>query len=190
MLLLLLCHYKLTPIQGLKGVLGSLTLGGYDAARLEPNDLVFHFAPDNSRDLVVAIQSISSEVNGTSNQLLPSGIFAYIDSTVTEIWLPIEACEVFEETFGLEWNSTSNIYNLNDTQYEALKATRPDITFTLGDTISGGRTVNITLPYDAFDKLASWLRWDNYPDQTRYFPLHRAQNETQYTLGRVFLQEA
>lgn len=177
-------------LQGLKGVLGSLTLGGYDAARFEPNDLVFHFAPDNSRDLVVAIQSVTSVVNGTSTDLLPSGILAYIDSTVSEIWLPIEACEVFEETFGLVWNSTNNIYALNETQYDTLKATNPNITFTLGDNISGGQTVNITLPYDAFDKLASWNRWDNFPESTRYFPLHRAENDTQYTLGRTFLQEA
>jgi hypothetical protein len=27
-------------------------------------------------------------------------------------------------------------------------------------------------------------------NQTRYFPLQRAANDTQYTLGRTFLQEA
>ncbi|RAL66809.1 hypothetical protein DID88_007592 [Monilinia fructigena] len=47
--------------------------------------------------------------------------------------------------------------------------------------------VNITLPYAAFD----W--WAEYPlvqNATRYFPLKRASDSSQITLGRVFLQEA
>jgi hypothetical protein len=34
-------------IVGGRDVLGSLTLGGYDASRIIPNDLTFIFAPDN-----------------------------------------------------------------------------------------------------------------------------------------------
>lgn len=43
------------------------------------------------------------------------------------------------------------------------------------------------LPYGAFDLQASH---PIYPNATNYFPLRRADNESQYTLGRVLLQEA
>jgi hypothetical protein len=46
---------------------------------------------------------------------------------------------------------------------------------------------NIVLPYTAFDLEA---KHPIYPNSTRYFPLRRAANSSQYRLGRVFLQEA
>jgi hypothetical protein len=39
----------------------------------------------------------------------------------------------------------------------------------------------------AFDLQA---HWSIYPSTTNYFPLRRAANDTQYTLGKKFLQEA
>jgi hypothetical protein len=56
----------------------------------------------------------------------------------------------------------------------------PTITFKLGDTIDGGDTVDITLPYNAFDLQADYPLYTN---RTNYFPLRRADNDTQYTLG-------
>jgi hypothetical protein len=53
--------------------------------------------------------------------------------------------------------------------------------------------VNITLPYDAFDLQLSYPYLPNttYADPSKYyFPLRQAANETQYVLGRAFLQEA
>jgi len=47
--------------------------------------------------------------------------------------------------------------------------------------------VNITLPYAAFDLTASAPLVNS---TTRYYPLKRAANSTQYLLGRTFLQEA
>ena len=47
--------------------------------------------------------------------------------------------------------------------------------------------MDIVLPYASFDLLASYPRVLN---ATKYFPLKRAANESQYTLGRTFLQEA
>jgi hypothetical protein len=66
-------------------------------------------------------------------------------------------------------------------------AMNPVLTFMLGNTVDGGQTVSIDLPYNAFDLQADY---PIYPNATNYFPLRRASNDTQYTLGRVFLQEA
>ena len=172
----------------LKGVLGGLTLGGYDVSKFVPNPHSFTFAPDNSRDLVVGIQSIAFEAqNGTTSNLLPFGILAYIDSTIPYIYLPLEACKAFEKAFNLKYNATTQLYPVSDSQHADLIAQNASITFTLGDDVKGGDTVNITLPYDSFDLTATFPLVD---DSTRYFPLKRAANESQYTLGRTFLQEA
>ncbi|QSZ37620.1 hypothetical protein DSL72_008719 [Monilinia vaccinii-corymbosi] len=61
------------------------------------------------------------------------------------------------------------------------------VIFSLANTISGGSTVNIQLPFGAFSLQASYPFVDN---TTYYFPFKRAANNTQYTLGRTFLQEA
>jgi hypothetical protein len=79
---------------------GSLTFGGYDASRFSSNNLSITRGLDISRDLLVGIQSIAS---GT-NELLPEGIIAMIDSTIAQIWLPLQACLRFEEVFGLVWD--------------------------------------------------------------------------------------
>lgn len=43
------------------------------------------------------------------------------------------------------------------------------------------------MEYESFDLMAEYPIVNN---QTRYFPLRQAQNDTQYTLGRAFLQDA
>lgn len=174
----------------LKKVLGSLTLGGYDQSRFMPNDLSFPFAPNDLRDLVVGIQSITSiQQNGTTSSLLPSGIMAYIDSTVPEIWLPLEACLAFEKAFKLTYDTKSSLYLVNDNLHNSLLAQNANVSFTLGRADTGGETINITLPYHSFDLQVS-PPVAGVASASRYFPLRRAQNDTQYTLGRTFFQEA
>ena len=174
-------------LKGLKGVFGSLTFGGYDASRFIPNNVSFSLAPDISRDIVVGLQSITAkDANGSTTSLLPSPILTFIDSTLPYIYLPPEACQLFENVFGLVWNDTLLQYLVNDTLHESLLAQNPAFTFKIGDTINGGPTVDIVLPYASFDLIAE------YPlvyDTTRYFPIQPG-NDTQYTLGRTFLQEA
>lgn len=173
---------------GLKKVLGSLTLGGFDQNRFTPTNMSFSFAPDNDRDIVVGIQSIvSKDQDGTSHDLLATGVNAYIDSTVPHIWLPLEACEAFEKAFGLIYDAENEIYPVTNALHKKLVAQNASITFTLGNSDSGGETVDIVLPYDSFDLQAQPPYTAN---ATKYFPLRRAANETQYTLGRTFLQEA
>jgi hypothetical protein len=63
----------------------------------------------------------------------------------------------------------------------------PSITFKLGYEIYGGQSINIVLPYAAFNLQASYPIYSN---ATNYFPIRRASNDTQYVIGRTFLQEA
>lgn len=174
----------------LKQVLGSLTLGGVDSGRFTPNNLSIPFAPQKGRSLLVGIQSISSvDQKGATSNLLPSGIMAFVDSTEAQIWLPVEACQAFEKAFGLTYNATNGYYLVDNALHSRLQTQNASVTFTLGSTVSGGETVNITLPYNSFDLLLT-PPVANLTSSTKYFPLRRADNDTQYTLGRTFLQEA
>ena len=175
------------------GVLASLTLGGYDTGKFIANNLTFVFAADNERDIVVGIQSIQTPSNVSSSpvptELLPNPIYAYIDTTVPDIWLPIEACEVFEYEFGLVYDNATKLYTVNDTLHDALIERNASVTFNLGQGLAGGQVVQITLPYASFD-LTAKPPYKGLANNTRYFPLQRAQNSSQYTLGRTFMQEA
>ena len=173
----------------LNGVFGSLVFGGYDKSLFEPSNVTFPLGADISRDLTVAVQSISLQDSVRSNfELLPAPIYAFIDSTIPYFYLPKEACTSFENTFGIQWDEQSQLYFVDDQQHELLVARNPEVTFTLGTRLSAGSTTKITLPYAAFDLVAQ------YPlvakGTRNYFPLKRAANDTQYTLGRAFLQEA
>ena len=152
-------------------------------------------ATDISRDLVVGLQSISSTITNDSTtplvtqqqSLLPNPILTFIDSTIPYIYLPIEACQEFEKTLGLEWNSKAEMYLISETLHQSLLSKNLSFTFTIGDTTNSGPTVQIELPYASFDLE---VKYPFTPDTTRYFPLQQAVSESQYTLGRTFLQEA
>ncbi|KAF2185362.1 acid protease, partial [Zopfia rhizophila CBS 207.26] len=171
----------------IKNALCSLVFGSYDRSRFFPNDLDFSFGPDDGRELTVAITSITKDSQGftQSADLLPTPIIAALDSTRPSIWLPTEACDLFERALGLQWNETLNLYLVNETWHEALLRLNPTVTFEVGNSYSG-KTVSIGMNYAAFDLEVSSPIVER---RTRYFPLKRAANSTQYTLGRAFLQE-
>jgi hypothetical protein len=157
-----------------------------DLSRFITNEVYFSLADDISRDLLVAIQSIS--FTGRSQAVLLSDpIYAFIDSTDPNIWLPAAACAKFEEAFGISLDNATGLYLVNDTQHAALLAEEAEVTLRLGDGLTGGATVAITLPYSAF---ALTARYPLVETTSYYFPLKQADGELQYTLGRVFLQEA
>ena len=169
----------------LKSVFGSLVFGGYDESRFAHNNVTFNMAGDNLRDLIVTIRSIS--IGSTSISSTPE--FAYIDSSIPELWLPPSVCDAFAREFGLQLDSASGYYLLNASTHSALAERKPDITFTLADQKEGNakETVDIVLPYGAFDLNISAPLLPN--TTSYYFPIRRAE-KNQYVLGRTFLQEA
>ncbi|EPE24792.1 Acid protease [Glarea lozoyensis ATCC 20868] len=169
--------------------LGTLTLGGYDASQMKEKELDWMFHVDSSSNLEVGLQVIvaSDTFEGKQTSLLLNGITAYIDSTYPKIWLPLDACEAFEKAFGLNYDPTSFRYLINTTTHARLQSLNPTITFKIGNSTFGGLTRNIVFPYAAFDLQASYPIFEN---DTRYFPIRRADNSSHYTIGRVFLQEA
>jgi hypothetical protein len=79
---------------------------------------------------------------------------------------------------------------VNDTQHSKLLAQNASITFTLstGTERNKDDRLDITLPYAAFD-LTAKPPFAGLNESVHYFPLKQAANDTQYTLGRTFLQE-
>ncbi|PSK37408.1 hypothetical protein B9Z65_2150 [Elsinoe australis] len=174
----------------------SLTFGGYDSLRGDLGKaLNVPIGTDTNRDLVVAINSISITTPSTNSNVSVAGlpILALIDSVVPDIWLPRSACQVFESAFGLTYNETAAKYFVNETQHTSLLAQNSSVSFSLAPTTSAptSQQRTITLPYSAFDLTASYPIGQLGPNDTSlYFPLQRAANSTQFTLGRTFLQEA
>jgi hypothetical protein len=162
-------------------IYGSLTLGGYDASRFQANTLNFSMGSDISRDLLVAIQGVTVSGSSSSN-LLSNPIYAFINSLVPHIWLPVGACKAFEKAFNLTWDDPTQLYLVDDIQHQKLLRQNPTVTFKIGSGTSG-EAVSIDMPYGSFDMAFS-------SNATKYFPLKRATTTDQYTLGRTFLQNA
>ena len=169
---------------GFTKIPGSLIIGGYDRTRHSDRVLTV----PSTLDTIVGIQSISTKFsNDTHVNLLTDGIIATIDTNVQDIWLPSSVCDAFALALGLTYFKDADRYYVTDAARATLQTTLPVITFTIGTAATGGSTITIELPYAAFDLQA---RYPIFGSPTYYFPIRRAANETQYTLGRVFLQEA
>ena len=169
---------------------GDLILGGYDTSRFEPNDIPFPFNDTNAGDFIVnigatiLINSSGPLTLSTQGESLP----VRIDSTTPYIILPETVYAGFEQAFGLVWDDDVGAYLVNDTLHDSLKSNDTSVIFNLGNSnTTPGQGFNITLPYSAFDLIAGPPLLNK---AGRYFPLMRAANESQYVLGRTFLQEA
>jgi hypothetical protein len=167
-------------------VLGSLTLGGYDAAIIEPNGLTIPLSSASTTDLTVEIHSITMSSQSGNKSLSSKSFPAFVDSTVPYLYLPLDVCEKFEEAFGIVYDNQTGLYLVNDTLHSQLLSQAANVTFTLTN-ITAQVMVDIVLPYQAFDLTADYPL---VPNATRYFPLKRSENTNQNTLGRTFLQEA
>lgn len=165
-------------------VFGSLVLGGYDTSRFIANEGSWPI--DESNNLLVQLQSITTAAAGG---LLANPITVELDSSLPYLWLPTTACLLFENAFGLKWDNTSNLYLLDEAQHTALVQQNANVSFVLSGMTGSTSTVNITLPYAAFD-LTFTASSPLVTNTTKYFPLRRAINSTQYLLGRTFFQEA
>lgn len=172
----------------LNKALGNLILGGYDASAFAATTKTFNFFSDQSIDLTVGLQSVTTNVTGGAETTLGNELISMlIDSSIADIYLPVTVCQAFEKAFGLTWDATTGIYAVSDALHTKLVALNPSVTFTITTPISGGPGVNFTFPYASFDLQASppFVK-----QSTRYFPLKQAANNTQYIFGRTFLQEA
>lgn len=141
----------------------------------------------STSDIIIGLQSVVTTFpNGTSTKLLSTGITPTLDTAVPELWLPTSVCDAFATAFGLTYDNSADRYTISASAHNALQAYPPNVTFTIGSSISGGETINIQVPYAAFDLKATY---PIFPNTTLYFPLRRAANESQYALGRAFMQE-
>ncbi|CAK1358663.1 unnamed protein product [Cercospora beticola] len=168
----------------------SLTLGGYDQLRgNDPDDrLAVTLSSDSSSDLILRIREIDVGDGLVNNARIP----AQVNSLVPEIWLPTSACNIFEDAFGLEWNSTLNYYLVSEEQHQRMLQFNRSVTFLLAANDTS-KDVPIVLPYAAFDLELQWplANITDTSTRRRYFPLRRAPDDGRSNvLGRVFLQEA
>ena len=174
----------------LKQVYGSLTLGGYDSSLFTPNDVSITFGPGPTRQLLAGLQSVTSkDQTGKVTTLLSDGIMISIDPTTPTMWLPENVCQQFETAFGIVKDDKTGLYLVSNDQHTKLTAQNNSVTFTLSANVTSPQTVNITLPYASFDLVVKPPAF-NVGQSQKYFPLITAANDSQYTLGRVFLQEA
>ncbi|KAF1976707.1 acid protease [Bimuria novae-zelandiae CBS 107.79] len=165
----------------------SLTLGGYDAGRATEN-LKISLNDDDDRPLTIAVQKIAVSNSFQDDGELPITPFLIpIDSSVPDLWLPKSICDQFESAFGLQYNDLTNRYILESKNHTFLQKNDPVLNFTIGSQLTDGPNITIQLPYAAFDLQAGL---PIFADTLNYFPIRRAANESQYMMGRVFLQEA
>ncbi|KAI9702318.1 MAG: hypothetical protein M1836_000797 [Candelina mexicana] len=190
-------HYQL------KTVPASLTLGGYDAKRFMPHDTSFELSPN--QDPVVSVNQIDVSATRPPSGLGPNPLqllgtaeasLFTIDSSTPFLWLPEAVCRRFEAALGLTYDANLQLYTFegNASRRNDLVNSNLTFTFTLADLPSSTQAINITLPYSAFDLQLTYpypgLNATASSPPTKYFPLRKAANETQYTIGRAFLQEA
>jgi hypothetical protein len=168
---------------------GSLILGGHDTSLYAQNDLTFKFNNSTMSNLRLFIASITVNTDAaskTSTVLSPDALEAVIDSSVPYIYLPVDVCKQFETAFGLVWDEQSQLYLVDDKLRTKLLEQNANITFALGNSTSTS-LAHVILPYKAFDLYA---QSPLVQTGSHYFPLKRASNAAQVTLGRAFLQEA
>jgi hypothetical protein len=168
-----------------------LVIGGYDQNALQsPSVEIPVAAANNSRSLITQVQSlvVANTFNGTLSAIfgLPSLSMA-LDTGVSQIWLPKVVCDKLAEALALTYDPSTELYLVNDTTRVKLLDLAPDFTFTIAANATSSDTVNIVLPYAAFDLVVGQ---PFYNTSRHYFPIRRATDEKLYVLGRTFLQEA
>ena len=185
-----------------------MTLGGYDSERFIPNNISFDL--DDNQSPVIALDKIvvKAQPLSTSNKSIgwdgdsvvlsdsPSAELFIIDSTTPYLWLPQSMCLQFERALGLTYDDQVQLYTFeaNLTQHDTLVNWNLTFDFILTDLPGSSKSISLSLPYAAFDLQLAYpypgldLNVSSAP--VNYFPLRKATNSSQYTLGRSFLQEA
>jgi len=173
-----------------------LVLGGTNYGRYSPNNVTFPL--DANQNPVLSLNNIVVTATGIPpwgagpDRLSLEPAQVQIDSTTPFLWLPPSICRQFEQDLGLKWNDSASLYlfdSSNARAHENLKQLNMTFTFTLAFKPGSPETVDIVVPYSSLDLSISWP-YVGTTHEIPYFPLKRAANEDQYTLGRAFLQHA
>ena len=144
----------------------------------------------NDSMTMISIGQISVSNGFSGSSILnnaSSNLSALLDTSLPYFYFPLSVCQAFESAFGLQWNSTAQVYTVNASTHQQLKNSAPSVTFSLFTSDPTPAALNITLPYAAFDLGAAY---PIFSQGTYYFPLRRAANPNQIVLGRAFMQEA
>jgi hypothetical protein len=88
---------------------------------------------------------------------------------------------------NLTYDRITELYTLNASAHQKLQDMNPTFTFKIAAADNSNVSTEITLPYAALDLEAEA---PIYNQSTPYFPIRRATNDSQLTLGRVFHQNA
>ena len=171
-------------------VLGSFTLGGYDTARTAfgPNLTSVFRANDNGIMIGVGAITLANALAPITTLLsIENNLTTLVDTTLPYTYLPLYVCQQLEQAFGLQWDAAHDMYLISDATHQQLLKAAPSMTFTLSTSLPEPAALNITIPYAAFDLTAAFPIFSN---GTNYFPLRRANNSAQFSLGRAFMQEA
>jgi hypothetical protein len=170
-----------------------LILGGSNLGRYSPNNISFQL--DANQEPTVNLGGLTVSATGSApwgpgkESLMLEPALMQIDSTTPFIWLPEETCRQFERALGLTWNSTTNLYLLNnETVHNTLVQLNLTFAFSLSPEAGSSDEVVIEVPYTSLDLEISFP-YVNTTSFVKYFPIKRA-TESQYTLGRAFLQNA
>lgn len=187
------CWEMTSPVVGTTKTPVDLVLGGHNTGQYQPSDLSFKL--DTNNNPVATLETVSVSATGNppwgagSQDLLITPANVRIDSSTPYLWLPEEACRRFEQNLGLTWNSTSNLYLLDNITHDKLKSLNLSFKFAIAAAPGDEKIVEITVPYASFDLEIGWP-FVNQSGTQRYFPLKRASTDEQLTLGRAFLQDA
>lgn len=204
--------YGYTAGASYKNMPVSLTLGGYDAARLVEHDTEFTITQsDNSPRVNVRGLSVYNKDKPGGWPSSTNALSAYndtfmalIDSTTPYLWMPPRLCDSFASAFNLTYNDTFQLYTLTNDQYQDYSSSDAySFTFSLasidnhdnfGLPLSAPGVINITVP------IRSFVGSLQYPFKREtikygqpavpYFMLRKATNQSEMIIGRSFLQEA
>ncbi|KAF2754504.1 acid protease [Pseudovirgaria hyperparasitica] len=177
------------------GTPGSLTLGGFDRNLMSSQQVVAPIDRDAAGAdgaggaLRLSVTSIKTKSGPNGDRVVSdTTITMPIDSTVPELWLPRSVCDQFQTAFNLNYSDSADRYYFGSFALaREIASKNPAVEFVIADGFESSESITISVPFSAFNLNVSFPVFES---AVPWFPIRRAANETQYTLGRVFMQAA
>ncbi|KAG5977701.1 hypothetical protein E4U55_006602 [Claviceps digitariae] len=206
--------YGYTAGASYRGIVGSATLGGYDAARFVPHDIAF---PLNQAEGIPRLRLRGIELTANNSSLpvawasttrllmtYDQTFTAIIDTSTPYLWLPSTVCDEFAHALNMSYNDTFGLYTLTNEQYRQYSASLNSLSIrfsvsskdnndNFGSPLTVPGVVNITLPIRSFVSLLEYpfmnatVRQDE--SSVPYFTLRKAAHEN-FIIGNAFMQES